>query len=183
MGLDQYLYRKQYVKQWEHDTPEKKYSVTVKRGGKLVKEIKPERISYITEQVAYWRKANQIHKWFVDNVQDGNDDCKEYYVTEEQLQELVDLCAKVLANSKLVDGKVVNGYTVGEKGWIPNMEDGKNIEDPKTAKELLPNQAGFFFGSEEYDEWYLEQIQETHDTLKALLEEKSNGDYYYESSW
>ena len=24
---------------------------------------------------AYWRKANQIHAWFVDNVQQGNDDC------------------------------------------------------------------------------------------------------------
>jgi hypothetical protein len=183
MGLDQYLYRKHYVKQWEHEKPEQKHVVTVKKGGKIVKQIKPERISEVTEQVAYWRKANQIHKWFVDNVQDGDDDCKEYYVSDEQIQELVDLCAKVLANSKLVKGQVVNGYTSGEKGWIPNMEDGEIIEDPSTAAELLPNQKGFFFGGLEYDQWYLEQIKYTHDTLKALLAEEGSGDFYYDSSW
>ena len=41
------------------------------------------------EEVGYWRKANQIHKWFVDNVQDGVDDCGEYKVTKEQLIETV----------------------------------------------------------------------------------------------
>jgi hypothetical protein len=44
--------------------------------------------SEVIEEVMYWRKANQIHKWFVDNVQDGVDDCKEYWVSEEKLQEL-----------------------------------------------------------------------------------------------
>jgi hypothetical protein len=24
--------------------------------------------------VGYWRKANAIHRWFVEHVQDGNDD-------------------------------------------------------------------------------------------------------------
>ena len=24
---------------------------------------------------AYWRKANQIHNWFVTNIQGGNDNC------------------------------------------------------------------------------------------------------------
>jgi hypothetical protein len=47
-------------------------------------------------QVAYWRKANQIHKWFVDHVQDGNDNCEEYRVTREQLQLLLDTCKIVL---------------------------------------------------------------------------------------
>ena len=30
---------------------------------------------YEDNQIASWRKANAIHKWFVDNVQDGVDDC------------------------------------------------------------------------------------------------------------
>ena len=51
-------------------------------------------------QVAYWRKANQIHKWFVDHVQDGNDDCEEYRVTRDQLQLLVDNCKLVLMNKE-----------------------------------------------------------------------------------
>ena len=31
-------------------------------------------------EVAYWRKANAIHGWFVYNIQDGVDDQNEYYV-------------------------------------------------------------------------------------------------------
>ena len=47
-------------------------------------------------QVAYWRKANQIHKWFVDHIQNGKDDCGDYYVSREQLQLLLDTCKIVL---------------------------------------------------------------------------------------
>lgn len=36
----------------------------------------------ISEQVAYWRKANQIHRWFVNIVQGGEDDCNPYEVTK-----------------------------------------------------------------------------------------------------
>ena len=39
-------------------------------------------------KVAYWRKANAIHGWFVDNIQDGVDDQNEYYVSKEKLEEL-----------------------------------------------------------------------------------------------
>lgn len=41
---------------------------------------------------AYWRKANQIHSWFVKEIQDGNDDCGEYCVSPDDLKELLALC-------------------------------------------------------------------------------------------
>ena len=44
----------------------------------------------------YWRKANAIHKWFVDNVQDGNDDCRSYYVCHSQLSDLLGVINQVL---------------------------------------------------------------------------------------
>lgn len=47
---------------------------------------------------AYWRKANAIHSWFVKNVQKDKDDCGEYYVTQEQLIELIALCRHSLEN-------------------------------------------------------------------------------------
>ncbi len=37
--------------------------------------------------VAYWRKNNAVHKWFVDNLNNGEDDCQEYYVPRGHLQE------------------------------------------------------------------------------------------------
>ena len=36
----------------------------------------------------YWRKANQIHNWMVNNVQDGNDDCGLYEVSIDHILEL-----------------------------------------------------------------------------------------------
>lgn len=101
MGLDMYLTKKTYVKRWEHDAPEKLYTVDVLRGGKPVPHIKSERIKYVIEEIAYWRKANQIHQWFVTNVQDGEDNCGTYYVDISQLQELVDICKKVVENPDL----------------------------------------------------------------------------------
>lgn len=52
----------------------------------------------VTIAVGYWRKANAIHKWFVDNVQDGKDDCGEYYVSADQLNALHDTVQEVLDN-------------------------------------------------------------------------------------
>ena len=58
---------------------------------------------YDGDQIASWRKANAIHKWFVDNVQDGEDDCGEYKVTKEQLIQLRNICNEVLINCNLAE--------------------------------------------------------------------------------
>ena len=49
-------------------------------------------------QIGYWRKANAIHKFFVDNCADGVDDCREMYVREETLSDLLDRCNEILAD-------------------------------------------------------------------------------------
>ena len=55
----------------------------------------------IATEVGYWRKANQIHKWFVKNVQGGVDDCNAYEVTKENLIELFKTCQTVLINREM----------------------------------------------------------------------------------
>jgi hypothetical protein len=182
MGLDMYLEKRTYVKNWDWMKSEDRHQISVQRGGHPT-EIKPERISHIIEQVAYWRKANAIHQWFVDNVQRGNDDCKEYYVQAEQLQDLLSLCTQVLNASELVDGEIANGYTVEDGKKIPIVESGKTVKNPSTAQQLLPTQEGFFFGSTDYDQWYIDDIKYTKDTLEKVLAEEPCGDYYYSSSW
>ena len=117
-----------------------------------------------------WRKANAVHKWFVDNVQDGNDDCGSYVVTVDDLVKLHDVCQEVLDNSKLIDGDVTNGYTFEDGEKVPIVEKGQYIEDPSVAKELLPTTGGFFFGSTEYDQWYWWDIQFTERKLAVLLD-------------
>ena len=77
MGLDMYLYKKSYVQNWEHTPTENKHTISIKKGGKVRKDIKPERICYITEQIAYWRKFNALHGWFVNECASGVDECQD----------------------------------------------------------------------------------------------------------
>lgn len=95
MGLDMYLNRKTSVKVWGHQGPEERWTIIAKKGGEET-PVKGERISYITEEVIYWRKANAIHAWFVRACQDGKDECDETYVERAQLEVLRDTCKAVL---------------------------------------------------------------------------------------
>ena len=192
MGLDMYLTKRTYVKQWNHQDASEKFSVVVKKGGKVYKPIKSERVSYVIEQIAYWRKSNQIHNWFVKRVQEGKDECQESYVSIEKLKELRDTCKTVLNAIELKDGVVTNGYSVkkdkttGEIVREPNLQQGKMIvggED--VCKALLPASSGFFFGSTDYDQWYYEDVKNTYEMLEEILAEPdaNYGDYYYQASW
>lgn len=95
MGLDMYLKAERCISGWEHSKDRGLYDKVVKMvGGKRLEELPS---LDVTINVAYWRKANAIHKWFVDNVQRGVDECQYEAVSREQLQSLVDLCKKVKA--------------------------------------------------------------------------------------
>jgi hypothetical protein len=101
MGLDMYLYKRLYVQNWDHMRPEERHSITIKKGdgSDYPKRIlDPSKITYIVSEAGYWRKANQIHNWFVNNVQNGTDDCSYYSVSREQLQQLLETVKEVLAN-------------------------------------------------------------------------------------
>ena len=65
------------------------------------------------QDVAYWRKANQIHNWFVENVQGGIDECHKSPVTRAQLKTLRRLCMEALdtKNPKLLAPK--DGFFFG----------------------------------------------------------------------
>jgi hypothetical protein len=183
MGLDMYLARKTYVQNWDHDSKTRRYYVSVKKNGKA-SGIDPKKVTYVTEEVAYWRKANAIHRWFVVNVQKGEDDCGEYRVTRDQLLELVGLCERVLEASKLVPGRVHNGSKSEGGKMVPIMEAGKVVADPSVAQTLLPTTEGFFFGGTGYDQYYVSDIKETVAQLKkALAVDSPDAEFYYSSSW
>ena len=107
MGLDMYLSAKRYVSGFAKED---------EAVGENIKEMFPELKNFgATEQqlirevsirAGYWRKANQIHKWFVDNVQDGTDNCGNYYVSREHLEELKKLCQQVIDFRHLATDKL-----------------------------------------------------------------------------
>ena len=107
MGLDSYLRRKAYVKCWKSDDNGVKDATKVDI---LVRVTYPDGTSDsadysvanpesgvdISMPVAYWRKANAIHRWFIQNCANGQDGCREMSVSVEQLMELRRLCEQVL---------------------------------------------------------------------------------------
>lgn len=150
MGLDMDLTKHIYVgANYEH----RKVTGTVELTayGEPI-EINLKRISYIAERVMQWRKANAIHKWFVDNCQDGVDECQTVYVSEEKLQELLDLCKRVKKNHALA-GELLptqSGYFFGDTAydewyWEDINYTIKNLTS--VLKEKNKNFDGFYYHS------------------------------------
>lgn len=90
MGLDMYLIGKKYVSQYSDEVFHTKLNALAKEMGIDYP------INEIQFELGYWRKCNQIHNWFVENVQDGTDDCGTYYVQQENLIALYNVCKEVL---------------------------------------------------------------------------------------
>lgn len=106
-------------------------------------------------EVAYWRKDNAIHGWFITNYADGVDDCSSIEVDRIGLITLRNICLQV-----------------SESG------------NPELAMELLPPVAGFFFGSDQIDEWYWEGIKETTTKLTQIIDESvEDAMFEYQASW
>lgn len=107
MGLDSYLSKKIDVNVYDFnqkgDCEGKKLTIKTvvewKDGKTEEREYtcKPQHDGYVYLPVAYWRKVNEIHRWFVD-LNDGVDDCKPITVYGDKILELVDLCKQVLAD-------------------------------------------------------------------------------------
>ena len=154
MGLDMYLSASRYVSGWDHqktDEKEKYEKILNAVGAVPFREFPSLTVSV---KVGYWRKANAIHQWFVDNVQDGEDDCKEYYVSREQLEELKSLCERVL------------------------------VDPTEEGPEFLPTQDGFFFGSTDYGDGYIQDLKDTVRIITEALEKYDESwEFDYRSSW
>lgn len=138
------------------------------------------------EEVGYWRKANHIHKWFVDNVQNGIDECEEYVVSKEKLEQLLNVCETIdNMNHEFEDMEIEVGANYSDGVRTPIMDTIKIIKDASVIDKLLPTKGGFFFGSTDYDEHYLKDVKDTINILKDVL---NNTDFdeeviSYHSSW
>lgn len=101
MGLDMYLYAKQTYASasWcEKEERKKVKSVAslLKGNEFLMNEEHDLQFAEVKLQVGYWRKANAIHKYFIDKCNGGKDECQDTYVSRENLEDLLNRCKTVL---------------------------------------------------------------------------------------
>jgi hypothetical protein len=155
MGLDMYLSAKRYL--WSDK--DKALSDQINKAIGVVPDFKKRFngsslvVKEISIDAMYWRKANAIHRWFVENCQDGGDNCKEYEVDREQLETLRDLCKDIIEHP-----------------------------DAERDTDLDPTE-GFFFGSTDKDEWYYGDLKDTVEGLDRVLSLPDEYSFHYQASW
>lgn len=167
MGLDMYLQAKRYFS--IHDKKDKDMINGVNTHLNLPNNLTPldsagTRVQEIIFNIGYWRKANAIHRYFVNEFANGVDECQPIRVSRENLQKLRDLCRAVIVATN--DGK-----------------------QPGKGSEVLPTCEGFFFGDTEYNEGYIQDIRDTIDIIdNALADPLFQTDewqtqFIYQASW
>ena len=161
MGLDMYLYRREYISGWDwNDNPKemKMYSDILEYTGAERCVGSPH--AQVEICVAYWRKANAIHGYFVKEHGGGVDECQSIYVTKEDLMNLRLACNNVLM-----------------------APAGVKMEDVASDYNLSPT-PGFFFGSYEMDDWYMEDLRLTMKQIDIVLATSGEySDFIYRASW
>lgn len=123
-------------------------------GGNKDLIVNTSKVDEVIVEAVYWRKDNHIHNWFVNNCQNGVDDCERYRVTKEQLEELVRVCKLVLG-----DHSKANELLPTQRGFFFGSTDYDE----------------FYYDSLEYT------VEEIEKLLKE--DEGCEVDYYYRSSW
>ncbi len=159
MGLDMYLEAKfTSPGGYEHTAQEEKdaYDKLLSTLGIAREDLPSPGMAEVSFNCCYWRKANAIHKWFVDNIQDGVDECQNAYCPRESLIALRTLCEHLLVK-----------------------------KDEAEAHELLPSASGFFFGSTDYGQYYWDDVEDTVKQLDKILDNPklARAEFAYQSSW
>ncbi len=151
MGLDMYLTARCFVPRHEVVTRRKADAVL-----NLFAEVDISKVDVysgvaVEFQVGYWRKANAIHRYFVDEVWGGADECNRFEVDRLHLERLRDLCKAVLANPELAEDKLPTqeGFFFGntEYGEGYRMDLTRTIEIIEGALILPPEWSFYYRGS------------------------------------
>ena len=119
-----------------------------------------------TCEIAYWRKANEIHNWMVRNTNYSDDTCMAN-ITRENIEKLKYDCEDILNKCNVV----------------VRDENITSFTNTEYAEQNMPTVDGFFFGSLDYDDWYFRDIVDSVEYCEKILENYSewldNGELYY----
>lgn len=149
MGLDMYLYAERYVSgyEWQDRDEKDTYRAIVDALGVEPTPSTPG--IGVNFTAVYWRKANAIHNWLVDECQDGIDDCREVYVSRDSLKKLVDLCQEVIDTGDTSLLPSIQGFFFGsteyDEWYFDDLK--RTIEDVNSALERFDDRYSFSYQS------------------------------------
>jgi hypothetical protein len=174
MGLDHWVIKNYSINQYSFNQYEADFVLTgqinvynsdtiEKRTKNVYFALSKDAICNISTQVITWRKCNWFHAYFVNKFADGIDDCKPILITQDNIRDFI---------SDL--------QTIKTAFETEPLEKAKQIAD-----ELMPPEAGFFFGGTEIDEWYFQSIGEANHVFSKSIEENTDIPfcYEYQASW
>lgn len=134
MGLDMYLRKEIYIgANYNHTNING--IIDLKKGTEEIK-IDLKQLVSVTEYVANWHNLHSIHEWFVDNIQYGDDDCRKYDVSYEELQELANIC-KIILEQNTKEEKLSKA-----KELLPSdyeNYDERYLDELKEVQKILQN--------------------------------------------
>lgn len=153
MGLDMYLSAKKFHSdaEWRPEETRAEFKRLKQASGVATvfdKQDLPH--IYLEVSVGYWRKQNAIHQWFVDNCQDGMDDCRTSYVSRDQLNELKQLCQQIIDDPKEANDLLPTqsgfffGSTEYDEWYFEGLKDTVEIVDRALA---MPDEWEFEYHS------------------------------------
>lgn len=128
------------------------------------------------KRIAYWRKANQVRQWIVENTNyPAKANCEYHKLSKQQIEKLIADCQKILKNNDNKLAEKLMPTKGGQKIDLTSMI-------PAEATLLTPPVIDTF-GSTAYDNSYFAELLNTVSTLKAALNAtdfKKEEIYYYE---
>lgn len=168
-----------------------------KSNKEILDEIKDLKKMFYPHEDVYFRKANFVYRFFQPYLVD-----EACVVTKDMVNDLLRRCDEIIAAAQ-TDGVITPEGNIDERffcceGFYDLPEDKKQIERIRVEKEnkemprdwagvaenLLPTTSGFFFGSTEYDVWYLSDIISCKEQFTKLLADwKDNEVVYNIMSW
>lgn len=164
-------------------------------------------------EVAYWRKVNWLHGYIVRTFAGGVDEGQDIWLKRGDIELILNTVRKtadILSGKRLipqkengiVDYKYVYVDDTDKEPFLIEASDGKLKDkaaleakfnegyfmvEPSAKEQLdavLPPERGFFFGSYDYDNYYVWAVFETIETLeKVLAEWDDDYRYVYSASW
>lgn len=187
MNMKMYAIRRSIVNQRDYQPSEPGFSVLVKRDGTPLESHQYESVT-VDERVMEWVDASHIQAWFAKNVQNGEENRREFQIENAHLEKLLAVCEKVLHASHLVPETDFSALT---NIWpSPTSEALRNhpkvIKNVSVAHKLLPARCDSRSTTEPYDEAYLKAVDDTRSWILRMLADRKDGhrgSLFYSWSW